>query len=203
MSSKNENDKDKETQLHVEADEKHLLLDHSYDGIQELNHPLPFWWNFIFWAAIVFSTGYFVYYQFMGGPTLRDEFKTEYGRITAIQAEEKKKHGSFNPETYQAIVAADGVKKGEEIFTNNCVACHLEKGKGDIGPNLTDEYWLWAKGTPETIYPVVYNGVLENGMPNWNETLSTEEIYQVVAYVQSLNNTKQPGGKAPQGNKVE
>ncbi len=196
-------DKNDKTELHVEADERPLLLDHNYDGIQELNHPLPFWWNFSFWIGIIFAIGYFVYYQYMGGKSLREEFTADYARVQSIMAEEKKKHGSFNQEVYAALLAKDALKKGEEIFNNNCVACHLEKGKGDIGPNLTDEYWLWAKSTPETIFPIVYNGVLENGMPNWNETLSTEEIYQVVAYVHSLKNTHQPGGKAPQGNKVE
>lgn len=193
----------KETTLHVEENEKHLLLDHSYDGIQELNHPLPSWWQFTFYGAIVFSTIYFVYYQFMGGPSLRDEFNKDYAIIVSSQAEFKKKEGIFNPDLYVKHSTPAEIKKGEEVFNNNCVACHLEKGRGDIGPNLSDEYWLWAKGTPETIYPVVFNGVPENGMPVWSEAISIEEIYQVVAYVQTLHNSHQPEGKAPQGNKVD
>lgn len=193
----------KETKLHVEENEKHLLLDHDYDGIQELNHPLPFWWSTTFYGGIIFAIAYFTYYQVMGGPTLRDEFKKEYSVVAAAQEEFKKQAATFNPETFAKWNTAEGIKKGEEVYTNNCVACHLEKGKGDIGPNLTDEYWLWAKGTPESVYPVVFNGVPENGMPTWSETLSEEEIYQVVAYVQTLHLTHQPGGKAPQGNKVE
>lgn len=193
----------KETTLHVEENEKHLLLDHSYDGIQELNHPLPSWWQFTFYGAIVFSTIYFVYYQFMGGPSLRDEFNKDYAIIVSSQAEFKKKEGIFNPDLYVKHSTPAEIKKGEEVYNNNCVACHLEKGRGDIGPNLSDEYWLWAKGTPETIYPVVFNGVPENGMPVWSEAISIEEIYQVVAYVQTLHNSHQPEGKAPQGNKVD
>lgn len=192
-----------ETKLHVEENEKHLLLDHHYDGIQELDHPLPSWWQFTFYGAIVFAFFYFIFYQIMGGPTLRDEFKKDYDRVISVQNEFKKKTGAFDPEQYNGLMAAGGLKKGEEIFTNNCVACHQEKGRGDIGPNLTDEYWLWAKGTPETIFPVVFNGVVENGMPAWSEVLSTEEIYQVVSYVQSLHNTHVADGKAPQGNKVD
>lgn len=192
-----------ETKLHVQDDEKHLLLDHSYDGIQELNHPLPSWWSFMFYAGIAFAVVYFVYYQFLGGPSLRAQFNKDYAVIVASQAEFKKKEGLFNPDLYVQFSTHEQIKKGEEIFTNNCVACHLEKGRGDIGPNLTDEYWLWAKGTPETIYPVVFNGVVENGMPNWSEVLSRDEIYQVVAYVQTLHHSHQPQGKAPQGNKVE
>lgn len=192
-----------ETKLQVEENEKHLLLDHNYDGIQELNHPLPSWWQFTFYGAIVFSTVYFVYYQFMGGPSLKDEFNKDYAVIIAYQNEFKKKEGLFNPDLYAKFSTPEEIKKGEEVYTNNCFACHLENGKGDIGPNLTDEYWLWAKGTPESIFPVVFNGVPDNGMPTWSETLSRDEIYQVVAYIQTLHHTHQSGGKAPQGNKVE
>ena len=56
MSSDNRN-KD----LHVEKDEEHLLLDHNYDGIHELDNPLPSWWQFTFYGAIVFSIFYFIF----------------------------------------------------------------------------------------------------------------------------------------------
>ena len=130
-------------------------------------------------------------------------FKNEWAIIQNLQDKFNQQNGKFEEVKFLAIVKDDGVKKGEVVFTNNCVPCHKEKGIGDIGPNLTDEYWLWAKGTPETIYPVVFRGVPQNGMPTWSAVLSNEEIYQVVSYVQTLHNTHQPGGKAPQGNKVE
>lgn len=191
-----------ETKLHVEADEQHLLLDHAYDNIQELNHPLPSWWNFIFLICCIFSGGYFVYYQFMGGPSLRDEFNQEYARIVAVQEEFRKQNSAFNQEHYAAIVADDGVNKGQVVFENNCLPCHAEKGAGDIGPNLTDDHWLVAKSTPDTIYGVVFNGSEENGMPAWAELLTKDEIYQAVAYVSSLKNTFVKG-KEPQGEKIE
>jgi cytochrome c oxidase cbb3-type subunit 3 len=189
--------------LHVEKDEEHLLLDHSYDGIHEFNHPLPSWWQFTFYGGIIFAIFYFTFYQILGGPTLRDEFKKDYAVIEAKQEALKKTTSAFDPAHYAEILKNDGVKKGEVVFNTNCVACHKEKGIGDIGPNLTDEYWLWAKGTPETIYPTVFNGVPQNGMPTWSETISSDEIYQAVAYVMTLHNTHLPGGKAPQGNKVD
>jgi len=192
-----------ETKLHVEDNEKHLLIDHVYDGIQELNHPLPSWWAFTFYGGIVVAIIYFTYYQILGGPSLRDEFNKDYAVIVKQQEEFKSKEGDFNPDQYVKYSTPAEIKKGEEVFTNNCVACHLEGGKGDIGPNLTDEYWLWAKGSAQTIFPVVFNGVPDNGMPNWSETLSVEEIYQVVAYVQTLHNTHVAGGKPPQGIKVD
>jgi cytochrome c oxidase cbb3-type subunit 3 len=198
MSNKNE-----ETQLHVEADEKHLLLGHNYDGIQELNHPLPSWWNFLFWALIAVSGVYYVYYEFMSGPTLREEFNVDYAKIQATQEEFRKQNLAFKNDMYAAVVANGGVKKGEEVFINNCLPCHAENGRGDIGPNLTDKYWLVAKSTPETIYNIVFNGSEANGMPPWNEVLTAEEIYLSVAFVTSLKNTHQKNGKAAQGELIE
>lgn len=189
--------------LHLEEGEHKILLDHSYDGIQELDHPLPSWWKFTFYGGIAFAIFYFILYQIMGAPTLREEFKKDYAVIQSLQEKFNLQNGAFDEKKYQAVLASDGVKKGQTVFETNCVACHKEKGIGDIGPNLTDEYWLWAKGTAATIYPVVFNGVPQNGMPTWSGTLSNDEIYQVVAYVQTLHNTHQPGGKALQGVKVE
>lgn len=197
------NNNDNKTEIHLEAGEKNLLLDHNYDGIHELDHPLPSWWKFTFYGGILFAIFYFILYQIMGAPTLRDEFKKEYAIIVNLQEQFNRKNGSFDEEKYNAILKDDGVKKGEIVFNTNCVACHKEKGIGDIGPNLTDEFWLWAKGTPATIFPVIFKGVPQNGMPVWSESLSSEEIYQVVAYVQTLHNTHQQNGKAPQGNKVD
>lgn len=193
---------DEENKLHVEEDEKGILIDHSYDGIQELNHPLPSWWNFIFYAAIVYSIGYFVYYEVMGAPSLREEFNANYAAILAKQDELKKLNSAFKPEAYQAVANPEGIKKGEEVYELNCMPCHAEKGKGDIGPNLTDKHWVIAKGTPETVYNVVFHGSEDNGMPVWGEILTIDEIYHAVAYVQSLKNTFQKG-KGPEGELIE
>ncbi len=191
-----------DTELDVKPDEQHILIDHSYDGIQELNHPLPSWWNVIFWGAIAYSTGYFVYYQFLDGPTLREEFNKDFAVISAAQLEFKKANQLFRPELYAAVANAEGIKKGKEVYELNCLPCHSDNGRGDVGPNLTDKHWVKARGTPETIYDVVYNGSEENGMPVWSEMISKDEIYQAVAYVSSLRHTFQKG-KAPEGELIE
>ena len=191
------------TKLHLEEGEHKILLDHNYDGIHELANPLPSWWKILFYLGLIFGLFYFILFEIMGAPTLRDEFNKEWAKIQAIQEKFNKEHGAFDEVQFQAILKDDGVKKGEVIFQTNCIPCHKEKGIGDIGPNLTDEYWINSKGTPETNFPVVYNGVPDKGMPTWSQTLSSDDIYRAVAYVQTLHNTHQPGGKAPQGNKVE
>ncbi len=192
-----------DTKLEVMADEHDLLLDHAYDGIQELNHPLPNWWNMIFLVCCIQAVGYWVYYSFMGGPTLKDEFHRDHAKIVALQEDFKRQNSAFKQDYYDQMVANDGLKKGAEVYELNCLPCHADNGRGDIGPNLTDKNWLIAKGTPETLYQVVFNGSEENGMPAWSEMISQDEIYQAVIYVNSLKNTFAKGGKEPEGELVE
>lgn len=183
--------------------EEELLLDHDYDGIQELDNPLPGWWKMTFYGGIVFACFYFLFYVVLGGPTLHNEYERELARVEKIRMELMANADYFEIEEYQAWVAAnDGHKKGEAIYMENCMACHLEKGQGDIGPNLTDAYWIHGDGGPQSNYKVVLNGVEEQGMPPWGEFLSREDIYSVVAFIDSLKNTNVPG-KEPQGNRVE
>ena len=196
MSSDNKN------KLQIEEDEKHLLLDHNYDGIQELNHPLPSWWNAMFYAGIIFGICYWAYYSFLGGKTLRDELAVEMTVVKQAQAEYKLLTEAYKPEVFEQFNKPENMEQALAVFTDNCPQCHAENGRGDVGPNLTDDYWLVSQGTPETNYKVVYYGSEENGMPAWGEVLSSEEIYQALVYVNSLKNTFHPEGKEPQGEKI-
>ncbi len=181
-----------------------LLLDHNYDGIEELDHPLPSYWISGFIISIIFAALYFFYYQIMGAKNLQGEYLDEVTahqeKMKAMKPEEK----PFDEEKLNAILAStECLKKVEEVFVNNCVACHKEKGQGDIGPNLTDEFWINGDGKPAFLHHMVLNGNEANGMPPWKEILSEEEVYNVVAYVRSLKGVKLPGAKEPQGNKYE
>ena len=196
-------DDNKKNGLDVKPDEKEILIDHIYDGIQELNHPLPSWWNFLFWACIVYSGGYFIYYEYMSGPSLEEEFIADYKKIQTVQEEYKTLNSAFQSNLFTVAANPAGIKKGKEVFENNCLPCHSDNGKGDIGPNLTDKYWIVAKSTPQTIYEVSFRGSEENGMPPWGDVLTSDELYFVVSYVSSLKNTHQKGGKTPQGELVE
>jgi len=102
-----------DTKVDVREDEKHLLLDHDYDNIQELNHPLPNWWNIIFGISTIFAVIYFIYYQMLGGPSLQAEFREEYKEILEKQAEFKRENATFNLVTYTKIIAEDGIQKGK------------------------------------------------------------------------------------------
>lgn len=186
-------------------DEKHLVLDHDYDGIQELNHPLPSWWSGIWAISIVFAAIYFMYYIMMDGPTLRDEYKKEYAKVREVIDAEKAKSGNFDVEEFNTFVAENnGIKNGAIIYEENCLSCHAEGGGGDIGPNLTDKHWKNITAfEAKNIYSVVFKGVEDNGMPAWGEMLSKEELMSVVSFVMSLQGTTPPEAKEPEGELVQ
>ena len=186
-------------------DEKHLVLDHDYDGIQELNHPLPSWWSGIWAISIVFAAIYFMYYIMMDGPTLRDEYKKEYAKVREVIDAEKAKSGNFDVEEFNTFVAEnDGIKNGAIVYEENCLSCHAEGGGGDIGPNLTDKHWKNITAfEAKNIYSVVFKGVEDNGMPAWGEMLSKEELMSVVSFVMSLQGTTPPEAKEPEGDLVQ
>ncbi|MEE3078472.1 MAG: c-type cytochrome [Bdellovibrionota bacterium] len=186
-------------------DEKHLVLDHDYDGIQELNHPLPSWWSGIWAISIVFAAIYFMYYIMMDGPTLRDEYKKEYAKVREVIDAEKAKSGNFDVEEFNTFVAEnDGIKNGAIVYEENCLSCHAEGGGGDIGPNLTDKHWKNITAfEAKNIYSVVFKGVEDNGMPAWGEMLSKEELMSVVSFVMSLQGTTPPEAKEPEGELVQ
>lgn len=185
------------------AGEKEILLDHDYDGIQELDNPLPSWWQMTFYGGIVFAVFYFIYYTVLDGPSIMDEYQAQWAVVQEAKDLLAQEQGSFDMSQYQAWVAAnDGLKRGAVVFEENCAACHLEKGQGDIGPNLTDAYWIHGDGEVEFLYKMVLEGYEDNGMPAWSEVLTQEDIWAVVSFVETMKNTNEPG-KEPEGELVE
>lgn len=182
--------------------DKDKLLDHEYDGIRELDHPLPRWWLGTFALTILFGVPYFVYYVWGGGPTLMEEHQISMKSVNERRALAAQAASEFDPALFDKIKAEGGVDKGKVVFETNCTACHKDQGIGDIGPNLTDAFWIHGQGLSADLYKVVFNGVEDMGMPVWKEMLSKEEIYQVVAYVGTLRNLNLKG-KEPQGQKVQ
>jgi cytochrome c oxidase cbb3-type subunit 3 len=164
-------------------DKKNLELDHEYDGIKEYDHPLPKWWLITFYATVVFGLGYFFYYSMGKGPTLRDEFTKDMTAHQIVKDKYMSKLQEFDIDYFEKKYADPGaVSYGESLFIANCQSCHAQGGQGDIGPNLTDKYWMFSVGTPETIYPFILSGNL-NGMPSWADKLEKDDVYAVLAYV--------------------
>jgi cytochrome c oxidase cbb3-type subunit III len=182
--------------------DQNRLLDHNYDGIQEYDNPMPRWWVWVFWATIVFSQVYFVYYHLLdGNPTMHDEFAYEVEHWNARMIE------LAPPEVTTAdleAVLADPARLelGAALFVAKCASCHLLDGGGLVGPNLCDDYWIHGSGGLKEIRKVIHDGVPAKGMLSWGPLLKPDEINDVTAYVASLVGTTPASPKAPEGTQL-
>jgi cytochrome c oxidase cbb3-type subunit 3 len=176
------------------------LLQHNYDGIQEFDNPLPRWWVWIFWATIVFSLLYWIDVGgFLRGPGRIPDYER-----TMAEAAKKFPAAVGADASILAALAKDpaALALGKSVFGTNCAVCHRPDAGGNIGPNLTDDYWLHG-GTITEINHTINTGVLDKGMPNWGKMLSPQQVNAVTVYVASLHGSNPPNPKAPQGVKVE
>jgi len=175
---------------------------HEYDGIVELDNRLPRWWLYTLFGAIAFAAAYWIYFHSFGrGDLASREYARVKAREIAEEAERIKQAGEVTPEMLVTLTKDTGtVEQGAELFKENCVTCHADGGKGSIGPNLTDDYWLHG-GDPLSIYNLVRDGYLPKQMPAWGKQLGEGRVRAVSAYVLTLRGTHAPGGKAPQGEK--
>ena len=174
------------------------LLDHTYDGIQEYDNPMPRWWLLTFAGTVIFA----VIYLFDIGPVGNGK-----GRIADYEADmaafaaahPAPTGGDLNADQLLALTTdREALEDGKETYTAYCASCHAPDGGGLIGPNLADPYWLHG-GAITDIYKTVSNGVLEKGMPPWGKTLKPAQLAAVVAYVNTLKGTTPANPKAPQG----
>jgi len=139
------------------------------------------------------------YYLLGYGPTSAEMYEQQMAELRAMrpEPEPQEEAGSL------AALVSDqqALNDGEQIFQQNCAACHGPNGEGGIGPNLTDDYWIHGN-TAEQILATVREGVLDKGMPAWKSSLNPEQIQHVVAYAVTLHGTEPSGAKDPQGEEM-
>jgi cytochrome c oxidase cbb3-type subunit 3 len=152
--------------LEKEAD---ILLDHNYDGIRELDNHLPPWWTGLFYGTIAFSIVYLLFFHvFDSLPLSTQEYETE----VAVAQEQARKFQASNPapvideNNVEAVTDVQALADGKQVYLNNCASCHRRDGGGDIGPNLTDEYWLHG-GDIKSIFKTVRHGIAGTNMIAW------------------------------------
>lgn len=189
---------DKFNKLRPVSQEAELDLGHEYDGIRELNNRLPPWWLYGFYATIVFAFIYLWRFHISHtAPSSKQEY--EYAVVNAEQEIKeylKAKGEAVDENTVTLLTSADDLAAGKTLFVNSCAACHKETGAGDVGPNLTDDYWLHGND-PKSIFKTIRYGV--NAMPQWQNAYSNKQIALLMSYVKSLHGTNPANPKAPQG----
>lgn len=186
------------------------LMDHSYDGIQEYDNPMPKWWLYTFYGAIIFAAlylGYTISYE-VTMQSLTEESNRRHWSTTALAVDIKKNTSAdnvnweeFQPEMLAELISADEslAKKGAAVFAGKCAPCHGSKAEGVVGPNLNDEFWIYG-GKLANIYTSVKDG-RPNGMPAWEKEIGKAKVVSLVAFINSIRGTKVAGAKAPQGEK--
>ena len=181
---------------------------HEWDGIKELNTPLPRWWVLTFYATILWAIGYWIVYpawplvsSYTSGLlhySSRASVAEELSNLDKVRGEKMKVLGTASLADIEKDPTLLGLARarGKTVFADNCAPCHGTGGAGAKGyPNLNDDDWLWG-GTLDQISQTVQFGV-RSGHPKAHESqmlafgrdgiLKPEEIVTVANYVRSLS----------------
>ncbi|MCF2870355.1 cytochrome-c oxidase, cbb3-type subunit III [Octadecabacter sp. G9-8] len=183
---------------------------HSWDGIEELNNPLPRWWLWTLYACVVWGIGYSIAYpawpMISGATKGLLEYSTRGQVASDIAA-----HNAQNEGLVAELLAADlttlaptsdlhryANARGSAVFKAQCSQCHGAGAAGAVGyPNLLDNDWLWG-GDIENIVYTVNHGIRNDTdfdsryseMPAYDDIFENDEIAAVVEYVISLSSTE-------------
>lgn len=184
--------------------EKDIQLDHDYDGIRELDNQLPPWWVTMFYISITFGVVYMTYYHIMDQGNLQiAEYEMEMEEAEeAVAAFVSRQADQVNENNVTLLTDDAPLASGKDIFLAKCAACHGAAGEGGVGPNMTDPYWIHG-GSINDVFRTIKYGVIEKGMIPWKDQLRAREIQEVSSYILTLQGTKPPNGKEPQGDLYE
>ncbi|MDG4906081.1 MULTISPECIES: cytochrome-c oxidase, cbb3-type subunit III [unclassified Mesorhizobium] len=195
---------------------------HEWDGIRELNNPLPRWWVITFYITIAWALAYTIAYpawpmissatQGVLGFSSRNDVKNEMAAaetakaqyVAAIQAKSVSEIAADNALREFAVAA------GGAAFRVNCVQCHGSGAQGSTGfPNLNDDDWLWG-GKTDQIQQTITHGIRfatdadtrQSEMTAFADVLKPDQIAEVSAYVASLSGPVQDKNLVGPGAKV-
>jgi cytochrome c oxidase cbb3-type subunit 3 len=180
---------------------------HEWDGLRELNTPLPRWWLWIFYATIIWSVGYWIVYPSWPLLTTATEGLFGYHTRTAVVEDLNQLKVQRGPMALKLAdssvqqIAADpqllafARAQGRVAFQDNCVPCHGAGGGGAKGyPNLNDDEWLWG-GKLDDIHATLRHGIRaadkdtrSGSMPAFgrDKMLKPDEISSVADFVRWL-----------------
>ena len=213
-----------ESKAQIDAATGTQFKGHEWDGIQELDTPLPRWWLWTFYATILFAIGYTIAYP--AWPMISDYTRGALGWSSrgALVKELAARDAALAP-IHRAIadtpieqLPADpqlmqaAVEGGRAAFKVHCVQCHGSGAAGSKGyPNLNDDDWLWG-GDLATIERTIIDGVRnpdhaetrQSMMPAFgrDQLLTPAQVNDVVAHVRTISRQDKPGAASQRGAQV-
>ena len=195
---------------------------HEWDGIKELNNPLPRWWLWCLYLTIIWGIGYTIAYPawpMINGATsgllgysTRGEVARDIAEHEASNAALEEKLATVELASLSEDEALNhyAVSSGAAVFRTNCSQCHGSGAAGAKGyPNLLDDDWLWG-GTFEDIVLTVRHGIRNDTdddarfsqMPAYGEILEADEIDALVETVRGLAGEEHDAALAASGAEV-
>jgi cytochrome c oxidase cbb3-type subunit 3 len=179
-----------------------LLREHEYDGIQEYDNPTPGWWNLIFLGTFLFAIWYILYHHASTislsvaqsyEEDIADDLKKRFSAIGDLKPDE--------PTLLKFMANEEWKIVGASVFKAQCVSCHGPNAAGQIGPNLTDDYYKNVRQLTD-IPNVISGGAAAGAMPAWKTRLHPNEVVLVAAYVASLRGKNLPGPRGQEGERI-
>lgn len=191
--------------------EENETCGHEFDGIEEINNPLPKWWTIMFFATFVWGVVYLILYPGMGNfkgvldwtssnqgvlniQESKDAVTANADKRVQLDKEMEAAEERFGP-VFQQFAKQDikdlatneeALEIGQRLFSQNCAQCHGSDARGGQGfPNLTDNDWLYG-GSPEAIKQTLLHGRVA-AMPAWIDALGEDGVKEMTAYVLSLS----------------
>jgi len=173
----------------VETEEK---MNHSFDGIEEYDNPMPKWWLHMFVATAVFGLAYLFLYPGLGNYKGYLEWSSIGQWEQEVLIADEKYTPIFTAYAAQPVEElakdAEAMKVGQRLFANNCSVCHGSTARGALGfPNLTDSDWLYG-GDAETIKTTIMHG-RAGQMPakGLNPAMNKADISNLTHYLLSFS----------------
>jgi cytochrome c oxidase cbb3-type subunit III len=177
---------------------------HEWDGIKELNTPLPKWWLYVLYATVIWSVVFWVLYPswpgvrgYVGGVLGYDQRRDVAASLAEAQAGqaqwlERIEAASLDQIPADPELLSFSLAGARATFADNCVPCHGPGGAGQRGyPSLADDQWIWG-GTLDDIHETLLYGIRSehdftrfSEMPAFGalQILSRDEIREVAHYV--------------------
>ena len=179
---------------------------HKWDGVEELNTPLPRWWLHLFLGSVIFSVIYLALYPGLGNfPgllnwTQEEQYQKQVEQTRAKYAQLYSSYGAM--EVAELIQNPNAMRTAERLYANRCSTCHGSDARGAVGfPNLADNDWLYG-GQPEQISHSITHG-RSGVMPALGAVISEEDdLNNLVEYVQSLSSGDSTGPGLQEGEKL-